>query len=325
MKSKLFKTAALAALIVGSYLTNAAADELATVRFVYNWAHADQSIIPLAVGMEKGFYKDEGLKIDVIFPPDSQTTARILSVGQADIGFQTTTDVIFGAEKGLPIIAIGLYTQHNSWGLFGRPDEPVKLTDLKGKSIGIFADSWTKAMLPFVFRAAGIKESDVKLIISRDSNTPLLLAGKIDIATNTYNYLVPSVKIQLQKDPTSLIGSQAGVPDVPIAAYTSSLTYLAQHGDIAKKWMTATVKATEWAAEHPDEAAQIVTQMYPQSGSLEYNSLGWKSMVPILKGSDGYLAQADQQWLPLAQALKDTGQIKEVLPAAKYYTNELLK
>ncbi|MCS4093715.1 ABC transporter substrate-binding protein [Rhizobium sp. BK176] len=325
MKSTLLKTAALAVLMAGAQLTSALAEELTPVRFVFNWSSADHAIIPVVAGIEKGFYKDEGLKVDVILPPDSQTTARLLSVGQADIGFEATTDVVFGAEQGLPIVSVGVYAQHNNWGLFGRPGERVTLEDLKGKSIGIFTDSWTKAMMPFVYKAAGITENDVKLIIAHDSDTPLLLAGKIDIATNTSNYLVPTVQTQLQKDPTALVGKEAGVPDIPIWAYTASTDYLAKHGDIASKWMKATVKATQWAAENPDEAAKIVTKVYPDSGTLEYNTLGWKALVPILRGPDGFLVQTDQHWLPLAQALKDTGQLKEVLPANKYYTNEFLK
>lgn len=325
MRSTLLKAVALATVVSAVQLSPAAAEDLTPVRFVFNWSSADHAITPVAVGIEKGFYKDEGLKVDVILPPDSQTTARLLSVGQADIGFEATTDVVFGAEQGLPIVSVGVYAQHNNWGLFGRPGEPVKLEELKGKSIGIFTDSWTKAMMPFVYKAGGITENDVKLIIAQDSDTPLLLAGKIDIATNTSNYLVPTVQTQLRKDPTALIGKEAGVPDIPIWAYTASTDYLSKHGDIAKKWMKATVKATQWAAEHPDDAAQIVTKAYPDSGTLEYNTLGWKALVPILSGPDGYLVQNDQHWLPLAQALKDTGQLKEVLPSDKYYTNELLK
>ncbi|TIW01898.1 MAG: ABC transporter substrate-binding protein [Mesorhizobium sp.] len=80
----------------------AAAEDLTPVRFVFNWSSADHAITPVAVGIEKGFYKDEGLKVDVILPPDSQTTARLLSVGQADIGFEATTDVVFGAVRLAP-------------------------------------------------------------------------------------------------------------------------------------------------------------------------------------------------------------------------------
>jgi NitT/TauT family transport system substrate-binding protein len=325
MKPRLNGFLAAASFAFAGCVGAASADDLTTVHYVFDWSSADHELIPIVVGQEKGFYKEEGLKVEVILPPDSQTTARMLSVGQADIGFEATTDIVFGAEQGLPIRSIGVFTQNNNWGLFGRPGEPVTLQNLKGKSIGIFTDSWTKAMMPFVYKAAGITENDVKLIIAQDSDTPLLLAGKIDIATNTSNYLVPTVQTQLGKDPTGLVGKDAGVPDVPVWAYTASTDYLAKHGDTAKKWMRATIKATDWAVQHPEEAAQLVTKVYPDSGSLDYNTLGWKALVPLLKGPDGYMVQNDQHWLPIAQALKDTDQLKAVLPADKYYTNELLQ
>ncbi|MGE8189009.1 ABC transporter substrate-binding protein [Pseudomonas sp. NPDC086278] len=325
MKSAILKSGLVSLFLGVQLMAVATAADLTPVRFVFNWSTADHELIPVVVAQEKGFYEAEGLKVDVILPPDSQTTARLLAVGQADIGFESTTDVVFGVDQGLPIVSVGVYAQRNNWGLFGRPGEPVSLSNLKGKSIGIFTDSWTKAMMPFVYKAAGITENDVQLIIAHDSDTPLLLAGKIDIATNTANYLVPTVQTELRKDPTGLVGKEAGVPDVPVWAYTASTDYLAKHGDVAKKWMKATVKATEWAAEHPEEAAALVTKLYPDSGTLEYNTLGWKSLIPYLKGADGYMVQNDAHWLPIAQALKDTDQLKTVLPANKYYTNDLLK
>ena len=300
------------------------AADLTPVRFVFDWSSADFEMIPTVIGQQKGYYEAEGLKVEAILPPDSQTTARLLAVGQAEIGYEATTDIVFGAAQGVPITSIGVYSVKNNWGLFGRPGEPVRLEELKGKSIGIFTDSWTKAMMPFVLKAAHLTENDVKLIIAEDSDTPLLLAGKIDIATNTSNYLIPTVEGALHKDPTSLIGTACGVPDVPVWAYTASTTYLAQHGDTARKWMRATIKATEWAVDHPDEAADIFTKAYPDSGTLAYNTMGWKIMAPLMKGSDGYMKQSDQSWLPLVQALKDTDQIPAVLPASKYYTNELI-
>lgn len=318
-------SAGVLAVMAGLGLPPAAAADLTPVRFVFDWPSADFEMIPTVIGQQKGYYEAEGLKIEVILPPDSQTTGRLLAVGQAEIGFEATTDVVFAAAQGVPITSIGVYSQSNNWGLFGRPGEPVSLDTLKGKSIAIFTDSWTKAMMPFVLKAAHLTENDVKLIIAEDSDTPLLLAGKIDIATNTSNYIIPTVQTTVHQDPTSLIGPAAGVPDVPVWAYTASTDYLAKHGDVAKKWMRATIKATEWAAEHPDEAAAIFTKAYPDSGTLEYNTLGWKTTVPLLKGPQGYMTQTDQHWLPIAQALKDTDQIPSVLAASTYYTNELLQ
>ncbi len=325
MKKTITGSAIISALLAGLSAGSVYAAALTPVRFVYDWSAADHQLIPLVVGQQKGFYQQAGLDVKVIFPPDSQTTARMLALGQADVGLNATTDVVFAADQGLPVIAVGLYAQHNNWGLFTRPGVPLSLQDLKGKSIAIFTDSWSRAMLPFVLKAAGLQESDVRFIIAQDSDIPLLLSGKVDIATNTNNFLVPDVELAVGKSPGELTGKAAGVPDMPVWAYTASTRYLQQHGDVAKKWMQATIKATEWAAAHPDEAATMLHNAYPDSGSVALISKAWKIISPDMKGEQGYMTQSDSSWLPIARALQATGQIKTVLPADKYYTRQLLE
>lgn len=313
-------------LAAGSLLSPPArAAEPATVNFVYDWPNADFELVPITVAQEKGFYAQQGLKVHVAFPPNSQTTAQMLVTGRGDIGFEATTDVIFAAAHDIPVISIAFYSQSNNWGLIGRPGEKVSLDDLRGKSIAIFTDSWTKAMMPFVLKAAQLNENDVRLIIAQDDDITLLLAKKIDIATNTSNYALPEVVDAVHKQPTMLIGKDAAVPDVPIWCYTSSHAWLKAHPELATKWLAATRQGMEWATAHPDAAAALFTKAYPQAGTLSYNQLGWKATVPLLKGPDGYMTQSGAQWLGIAQALQTTGQIKEVLKPSVYYTNEYLK
>jgi hypothetical protein len=65
----------------------AAAADLQKVRFVYDWVTADFELIPTAVAQAQGFYKDAGLDVSVLFPPDNSTTVRMLASGQGDIGY----------------------------------------------------------------------------------------------------------------------------------------------------------------------------------------------------------------------------------------------
>ena len=116
---------------------------------------ADFDMVPIVVGQQEGFYEKHGLTVSVVFPPDATTTARMLATSRGDIGFEATTDLVFAANQGVPVVAIANFTQSNSWCLIGRPGEPVDITKLKGKSIGIFTDSWTKAMMGFVHQEGG--------------------------------------------------------------------------------------------------------------------------------------------------------------------------
>ena len=316
--------AALPLLISAVTPSTAKAADLTTVHFVYDWPVADFDMVPIVVGQQMGFYAKHGLKVDVLFPPDAQTTARMLATGRADIGFEAMTDLVFAANQGVPVVAIANYTQTNSWCLIGRPGEPVDITKLRGKSIGIFTDSWTKAMMGFVLKKADLKDTDVQQIIATDDDIPMLLTKKIDIATNAAAYGLAEIVDGAHEQPTMACNDAIGVPNIPVWTYTGSPAWLKANAATVKAWLAATSDATDWSVAHPKEAAVLFTKAYPPAGSTNYNVIGWTYTAPLMKGPEGYFKQSDAQWIVLAQALKDIGQIPDVKSPSTYYTNAYL-
>jgi ABC-type nitrate/sulfonate/bicarbonate transport system substrate-binding protein len=319
-------TAAAGALMFGlaPIAPRAHAADLTKVTLVYDWVTPDFELIPTAVAQAEGFYKDAGLEVSTVFPPNNSTTVRMLAAGQGDIGFDPVTDVVFAAAQGIPITSIAFYSQSNNWGLFAPPGATIDLSTLKGKKIGVYTDSWTKAMMPYVLKKAGVSESDVQQIIATDDDIPMMLTGKIDYATNCANYALADVVPQLKKNPAQLIGPAAGVPDIPVWNFTVMKAYGKAHPDTVKAWLAATKKGMEWASAHPDEAVADLLKLYPAAGSKDYNLVGWKETIGLLKGKDGYMTQSDDQWNGIAKALADTKQIDRALPASDYYTNDYL-
>lgn len=303
----------------------AAAADLHKIRMVYDWSTADFELIPTAVAQAEGFYKDAGLDVSVLFPPDNSTTVRMLASGQGDIGYDAVTDVVFAAAQGIPITSIAFYSQSNNWGLIGPPGTTIDLSTLKGKKIGIYTDSWTKAMMPYILAKAGLKEGDVQEIIATDDDIPMMLTKKIDYATNCSNYALADVLPTLKKEPAMLVGPAVGVPDIPVWDYTTTKSFGAAHGDEVKAFLAATEKGMVWASTHQAQAVADLIKLYPSAGTVAYNTVGWKDTVPVLKGPGGYMTQSDQQWTGIAQALANTKQIPKVLPASSYYTNDYLK
>jgi len=297
------------------------AAELTPVRFVFDWPVADFAIVPFVVGQAKGFYQNHGLKVEILFPPDAQTTARMLATARADIGFEPTTDVVFAANQGIPIVAIANFTQNNSWCLIGRPGEPINIANLKGKSIGNFTDSWTKTMMAFVLKKANLHEGDVVEIIAQDDDIPLLLARKIDLATNGAAYGVAEVLDGTHQQPTLACNDAIGVPNVPVWVLTASSTWLASNTATARAWLSATAEAMDWSIAHPSEAAKLFTKAYPSAASGNFNEIGWTYTTGLMKGPDGYFKQTDTQWNTLSTALKGIGQIPATKPPSVYYTN----
>jgi ABC-type nitrate/sulfonate/bicarbonate transport system substrate-binding protein len=292
------------------------------VRFAYDWPTPDFAIIPVIVARDKGFYRSAGIDLRVVFPPDVATTMKMLGIGQANIGYDTTTDVAFAKQQGVPAISIANFSQSNNWGLIGRPGERIDLHTLRGKSIGIYNDSWTKAMLQFVLRAAHVKESQVKLVTAASDVIPLLLSKKIDLATETTNYGGVEVLTTTHRRPTVLLAAKVGAPNVPIWVYATNTRWAQQHPVVVHKWLVATRRAILWSIAHPDQAVRIYEKAYPKTGATHaYNLAGWKATMVLLKGRHGFFRETDAQWRELTQALKSVHALTKVLPPSAYYTN----
>lgn len=297
-----------------------------TLKLAYDFPTIDFEAVPFVVGEKQGFYAKAGLNVQVVLPPDTSTTVKMVARGLADIGFDTTADVSFARAVGIPITSIGNYSQQNNWGLVTKAGHPVNIHAIKGKSFGVFTDAWTKSMMPFILKAGHVSATQVKQIIFASNDLSALMAGKIDIATNTTNYAVAALKSSTGKNPDIALGTKFGAPNVPIWDYTAMSSWLKAHGSEAKAFLAATAKATQWAISHPTQAVREFQAAYPKNGSsLKYNQIGWATTVPFLKNSKGQLlTQSSKEWSEIVGALKSSKLISKTYPASSYYTNAYL-
>jgi ABC-type nitrate/sulfonate/bicarbonate transport system substrate-binding protein len=299
---------------------------LTKVRVVFDWPGIDFEAVPLTVGNARGFYKKAGLDVQIVIPPSTSTTVKMLAVGRGDIGFDTTTDVVFGQAAGIDVRSIANYSQNNNWGLVAKPGKKIDVKKIKGKSIGIFTDSWTKAMMPYVLKAGHVTSSQVKQPIFSSDDIAPMLAGKIDIATNTLNYAIAQVQSATGKRPSVLLATKFGAPNVPVWVYTAMNSWLKDHGSQARKFLSATRKAFAWSIAHPKAAVKDYLKAYPKiGGGLKYSLAGWKATIPALGATNSLLTQRASQWKQVARALKSVGLLSKPLAPSKYFTNAYLK
>jgi putative hydroxymethylpyrimidine transport system substrate-binding protein len=213
-------------------------------------------------------------------------------------------------------------TQSNNWGLFQLGDQPIDVASLKGKTIGIYNDSWTAAMLPLVLESGGLTMDDVKTVAASGSVIPLLLNGKIDVATEVTNLGGVEITTSGGGPFTQLLAPDAGAPDTPVWVYVASSEWASSNPDLATAWLEATRKGIEWASENPEDAVALFEETYPEAATDNgYNLEAWKATIPLLTVSGSYPAQTDEEWSSFTQALIDGGQLDSALPPSDYYTN----
>ncbi|MCO6008449.1 ABC transporter substrate-binding protein [Actinoallomurus purpureus] len=301
------------------------ADGLTKVKVAPGWIAPDITWIPITVGISNGFYKAEGLQVSLVPPPDNSSAVKIAASGQADLAQTTLTDQMFAAKEGLPIISIANLTQTNNWGFFTPTGKKITAASLKGKRVGVFDDAWTKAMMGVVLKNAGLTARDIQQVTATDGDIPLLIANKIDVATNTTNFAAPQYVQETGKQPETLLATAVGAPDIPIANYAGNKRWLQKNPAIARKWLAATANATNWAMAHPEDAVKAYETFHKLKTTGYATDLAqWKATIPSLKASKGLFTATDAQWTQLGQALKDAGQLDKVLPPSEYYTNQYI-
>jgi len=298
--------------------------KLTTVRMVQEWPVADGFWIPWIVARDKGWYKAAGIDLQIIPPPTVADTVKFLGTGRADIGFTTILDVIFAKAQNAPIESIGAYSQSNNWGLIGRQGEKFTVASLKGKTVGIYNDAWTKAQLSIMLKSAHLTLNDIKMVAASSDVVPLLLAKKVDVATGVTNAEASEVRTVGHQKPFMLLAKNYGVPNSPIWLIAANSGWLQKNPQLAKTWFTVTKKALAWSIAHPSDAVKMFEKAYPKAESYDYALDQWKSTIPLFKSPGGYFHQTNAQWAGLLPALKQQKLITKALPPSSYYTNQYL-
>jgi putative hydroxymethylpyrimidine transport system substrate-binding protein len=298
--------------------------KLTTVRMVQEWPVADGFWIPWIVARDKGWYKAAGIDLQIIPPPTVADTVKFIGTGRADIGFTTILDVIFAKAQNAPIVSIGAYSQSNNWGLIGRQGEKFTVASLKGKTVGIYNDAWTKAQLSIMLKSAHLTLSDIKMVAAASDVVPLLLAKKVDVATGVTNAEASEVRTIGHQKPFMLLAKDYGVPNSPIWLVAGNTSWLQKNPQVAKTWFKVTKRALAWSIANPAAAVKMFEKAYPKAESYAYALDQWKSTIPLFKSPGGYFHQTNAQWSALLPALKQQKLITKALPPSSYYTNQYL-
>ena len=130
------------------------------------------------IGMEKGWFAEEGLEIDFkVVPGGAVNIVPQLAQGAGDVAWAGGYTVIQARARGVPIVGIFSASTETLWGLITlRGANITAPKDLKGKTLGVVAfSSATHFMALAMLKAGGLTEQDANL-------KPIGLGGPASLA-----------------------------------------------------------------------------------------------------------------------------------------------
>lgn len=225
---------------------------------------------PMYAAINQGFFKEEGLDIELSTGQGADKTMQQVLSGSCDIGFCGPEQVIYiynQKREDLPVIFAQL-TQTDGSFLVGRSENnSFKWEDLKGKTIiGGRPGGMPEMSLEFALKKHGLDpKKDVNLITNLAFTAT---AGAFKAGTGDYVALFEPTASMLEKNKSGFIvdsiGKQAG--NIPYTCYFATKSYMDKNQDVIEKFTRAIYKGQLWVTNHTDEeVAKSIQSFFPGS------------------------------------------------------------
>ncbi|GIM27697.1 ABC transporter substrate-binding protein [Clostridium polyendosporum] len=223
---------------------------------------------PMYAAINQGFFKEEGLEIDLSTGQGADKTAQQVLSKNADIGFCGPEQIIYihnQQRDDLPVIFAQLTQRDGSFLVSRSKEEDFKWESLKGKTIiGGRPGGVPEMSLEYVLRNHGIQPNkDVKIITNLAFTAT---AGAFKSGTGDYVALFEPTASMLEKDNAGYIvasvGQSAGV--IPYTCFFSTKSYINQNPQIIEKFTRAIYKGQLWVQKSSDEeVAKAIKSFFP--------------------------------------------------------------
>jgi NitT/TauT family transport system substrate-binding protein len=291
---------AVAALLLGSGVAEAA-DEL-TLQL--KWVTQAQ-FAGYYVAKDHGFYDEVDLVVTILPGGPDIAPPQVIAGGGADVIIEWMPAALASREKGVPLVNIAQVFDRSGMMLTCLKETGIeKPEDFRGHTLGVwfFGNeypflSWMSQLgIPTAGGADGVT------VLKQGFNVDPLLQKQADcISTMTYNEYWQVIDAGLTPDDLVVFPYEdQGVATLEDGLYVleSSLEDEATVDKLAR-FLQASIKGWEYAAEHPDEAADIVLENDETGAQTEKHQRRMMGEINKLVGGGeqgiGYLDPADYQ------------------------------
>ncbi|WP_333859213.1 ABC transporter substrate-binding protein [Clostridium sp.] len=253
---------------------------------------------PMYVAINQGFFKEQGIDIELTTGQGADKTMQQILSGSCDIGFCGPEQIIYiynQKREDFPVIFAQLTSTDGSF-LVGRSEEEnFKWESVKGKTIiGGRPGGVPEMTLEYVLKNHGIQLGKDVNIITNLAYTAT--AGAFKANTGDYVALFEPTASMLQKDNngyiTASIGKSAG--RIPYTCYFATKSYISKNTETIQRFTKAIYEGQMWVKKHSDqEVAQSIKSFFPgtsedilKSVVKNYRDINAYADTPVIQEED---------------------------------------
>ena len=239
----------------------AAAEKL---RLHTDWVMAvSGDIPPFFLGVERGYYKAEGIDLEILGGTGSGNAVKVIAAGTYELGFADFGSLIMGRLHGARVKAVmGLLQQGGGGFLFLKKSGIRTMKDLKGKIIAMSPGGSEDASVRAVMAKNGLSMNDISWqYMPGMGKIFAVLAGKADAVGTLWNKMVPFMEAKGAKV-GYLAFADNGVNLLHKGIFVNT-SYLAKNKGVIRRFVRANQKAWLAATWDPEAAVDAFLKHFP--------------------------------------------------------------
>ena len=297
-----------------------------TVSFVLDYS-PNVNHTGIYVAMEKGFFADEGIEVEIV-PVPADGSDALIGTGGAHMGM-TYQDYIansLASANPMPYTAVAAVVQHNTSGIMSRAEDGItSAKNMEGHTYATWGLPVEQATIKQIVEADGGDYDKVELVpYEVDDEVMGLQAGLFDTVWVYEWWAVQNANLQNYAVNYFSFADMDPVFDYYTPVIAANDSFLQEHPELVKGFLRAVKKGYEFAAANPAEAAEILCKAVPELDS----DLIYAAQASI---SPEYIADAaswgvidPERWARFYRWLNDEGLVENAFAPEAGFTNDYL-
>lgn len=293
------------------------------IKMVLDWT-PNTNHTGLYVAQSKGYFKEQGLEVEII-QPGSGTSEALVASGEVPFGISVQENITQARSQGVPIVSIAAVIQHNTSGFAAPSVKNIKSPkDFEGKTYGGWGSPVEAAVMRSIMDSVGADFDKVKNV--NIGNADFFTAVKRDIDFAWIYYAWTGVEAELRNEPVAMIyvNEFSDQLDYYTPVIATNEQTIKEDPELVKSFMAAVSKGYEYAIENPEDAANILLQAVPDlDKDLVLASQKWLS--PKYKDDAARWGEQKREvWEGYMNWMADNQLMESKIDVDQAFTNEYL-
>lgn len=277
------------------------------------------------VAQEKGFFDEEELDVTIEHSPGRGEHLQLLTAGKVQVTTQDAAVLLQRrADPGLPLVSIALIGQHGQQAFAALASSGMKTPrDWEGHTVGY--KGTPPPDLFALLNAAGADPAKVNLV-NVGFDPRVLTEGQVDVYP-LFKSNEPYLIRQWGYDLILWDAADYGVPTLGLT-YVTSDEILRDRPQLLTRFLRAALRGIEYAAEHEDEAVEIVLKYTGPQADPDHMRYMLETELADAQSEvtrrHGLAWQTHEQWQALADMLRQANTLGPV-DVDRAFTTKILE